>query len=67
MRTVNFDCGADLSVVRLEMTTIRHDRRVFGSIRRRGVMYIYSEVVRMSCQWLQPSILVQLGHCGLWL
>ena len=34
VRTVNFDCSANLSVVRLEMTTIRHDGRVYGSIRR---------------------------------
>ena len=31
MWTVNFDCGA----VRLEITTIRHDGRVYGLIRRR--------------------------------
>ena len=34
VRTVNFYCGADLSAVRLEMTTIRQDGRVYGSIRR---------------------------------
>ena len=35
VRTVNFDCSADLSAVRLEMTTIRHDGRLYGLIRWR--------------------------------
>ena len=34
VRTVNSDWRADLSVVHLEMTTIRHDGRVYGSIRQ---------------------------------
>ena len=38
MPTVNFDSGANLSAVQLEMTTIRHDGRVYGSIRRRLVI-----------------------------
>ena len=33
VRMINFDCGAELSAVRLEMTTIRHDGRVYDSIR----------------------------------
>ena len=35
VRTVNFDCGADLSAVRLEINTICHDGQVYGSIRWR--------------------------------
>ena len=35
MRTANFDCGAGLSAVRLEIITIRHDGQVYDSIRWR--------------------------------
>jgi len=34
VQMVNSDCGADLSLVQFEITTICHDGRVYSSIRR---------------------------------